>query len=77
MARKKAKADDAGHALQEALEAAGVDATVVTCDMGANYLRCDIGGVYDAIQRQGRSDEELIALAVEGYRKTMERRGRL
>lgn len=53
--------------LQAALDAAGVEGAVESCAMGEDGITCTVSGIYDFIQRQGRSDEALIALAVESY----------
>lgn len=83
MPRKKK--DDAAPVVDEstpaaricrALEAIGiVEVAVSDVDLGERYLTCTIGGVYDSIQRQGRSDDELIALAVASYRTVSARMG--
>lgn len=67
-------ASTAPNVLQAALDAARISGTVEHVVMDADYLRCTISGVYDAIQRQGRSDDDLIALAVASYTKHVERR---
>jgi hypothetical protein len=38
-------------------------------------LTCTVGGLYDHIQRQGRNDDDLIALAVASYRTVSARIG--
>lgn len=59
--------------LQAALDAAKIKASVDDLQLDDDAMACSINGVYDYIQRQGRSDDDLIALAVQSYIKHIER----
>lgn len=72
---KKSETGAAANPLQDALDAGKIKATVEQVVIDDDYLRCTISGVHDSIQRQGRSDEDLIALAVAAYVKHVERMG--